>query len=60
MQHLYSTYEQQAGTRIALHSLDGKNEGYYHLDVQIRYTDVLMLMLEHETTGQVSGILWNI
>ncbi len=37
----------QAGNILVLHSLDAKNEGYYHVDVQIRDTDVLMLMLVH-------------
>ncbi len=52
IQHLYSTHE-EADTRIVLHSLDAKNESYYCVVVQSRDTDVLVLMLVHETTDQV-------
>ncbi len=34
--------------------LDTKHKGYYDEDVQSRDTNVLMLMLEHEATDQVS------
>ena len=50
--HLYSTQE-EADTRIILHASDASEENFQRVFVYSRDTDVLLLLIRHETTPEV-------